>query len=211
MAFKQLIRVLFLAGLVLAANFVARAAEPVTIVGFGDSLMAGYQLPSGDAFPSKLQAALRGRGHQVSVINAGVSGDTTSGGRARLDWSVPDAADLVVLELGANDALRGIPPQLTEANLEAMVARLKQRGIKIVLVGMLAPPNMGSDYEQAFNAIFPRLAEKYQLPFYRFFLDGVAATPALLLSDGMHPNPQGIDKMVAGILPLIETVLKSGS
>lgn len=210
MAFKQLIRMLFLTGLVLVAYSAAKAAEPVTIVGFGDSLMAGYQLSSSDAFPSKLQAALRGKGHEVSVINAGVSGDTTSGGLARLDWSVPDAADLVVLELGANDALRGISPDLTQANLEAMITRLKQRGIKIVFAGMLAPPNMGADYEQAFNAIYPHLAEKHGLPFYQFFLEGVAAAPGLLLSDGMHPNPEGIDKMVAGILPLIEMIITSG-
>lgn len=211
MAFNQLIRALFLTGLVLVANSLAKAAEPTTIVGFGDSLMAGYQLPSSDAFPSKLQAALQGRGHEVSVINAGVSGDTTSGGLARLDWSVPDEADLVVLELGANDALRGIQPNLTQANLEAMITRLKQRGIAIVLVGMLAPPNMGPDYERAFNAIYPQLAEEHDLPFYPFFLEGVAATPGLLLSDGMHPNPEGVDKMVTGILPLIETVISSGS
>lgn len=210
MAFKQLIRALFLAGLVLAANFTAKAAEPVTIVGFGDSLMAGYQLPSSEAFPSKLQAALRSKGHEVSVINAGVSGDTTSGGLSRLDWSVPDTANLVVLELGANDALRGISPNLTQANLESMITRLKQRGIAIALVGMLAPPNMGADYGQAFNAIYPDLAEKHDLPFYRFFLEGVAATPDLLLSDGMHPNADGVDKMVAGILPMIETIITSG-
>lgn len=211
MAFKQLIRVLFLTGLVLVANSAAQANDPLSIVGFGDSLMAGYQLPSGDAFPSKLQAALRNRGHEVTVINAGVSGDTTSGGLARLDWSVPDSADLVVLELGANDALRGIAPELTQANLEAMITRLKQRDIKIVLVGMLAPPNMGVDYERAFNAIYPHLAEKHDLPFYPFFLDGVAATPSLLLGDGMHPNREGVDKMVAGILPLIERIITSGS
>lgn len=211
MAFKQFIRALFLVGPVLMAISAARAAEPVTIVGFGDSLMAGYQLNASDAFPTKLQAALRDNGHDVSVINAGVSGDTSSGGLARLDWSVPDQTNLIVLELGANDALRGIAPELTEANLEAMVTRLKQRGMAIVLVGMLAPPNMGPDYERAFNAIYPRLAKKHGLPFYEFFLDGVAATPALLLADGMHPNPEGVDKMVTGILPLIETVLMSGS
>ena len=210
MAFKHMIRAVLIAGLVVLAFSAARAENPVKIVGFGDSLMAGYQLASDAAFPSRLEAALRDKGHDVTVVNAGVSGDTSSGGLARLDWSVPDDTDLVILELGANDALRGILPELTRDNLDKMISRLKERGIGVVLAGMLAPPNMGPDYETAFNAIYPDLAERHGVPLHPFFLDGVAANQQLLLADGMHPNPDGVDVMVTAILPLMETALKSG-
>jgi acyl-CoA thioesterase I len=186
----------------------AAVAGPIRIVGLGDSLMAGYQLPPGDSFPEVLEKALRAKGYDVTVANAGVSGDTTSDGLQRLDWSVPAGTDAVILELGANDALRGIDPRTTEANLEAIIADLKKRGIATVLAGMLAPPNMGADYTQAFDAIYPRLAEKYGLVFYPFFLDRVAAKTQLLLPDGMHPNPQGVDAMVAGFLPTAETLIR---
>lgn len=182
-------------------------AEPHRIVGFGDSLMAGYQLDPGQSFPEKLEAALKTRGHDVVITNAGVSGDTTSGGLSRLDWSIPDDAGLVILELGANDMLRGISPEVTEKNLIAMITRLQERGIAVILVGMVAAPNLGSDYAESFDPIYPRLAETYDLPLYPFFLDGVVAEASLLLSDGMHPNPAGVDRMVEGFLPLIETVL----
>jgi acyl-CoA thioesterase I len=191
----------------LAATLGSAQADPVRIVGFGDSLMAGYQLGPGEAFPEKLQTALRARGHDVEVINAGVSGDTSSDGLARLDWSIPDATDLVIVEFGGNDALRGIPPEITEKNIDAMLARLKQREISALLAGMIAPPNMGADYAGEFNPIYPELAEKYRVPFYPFFLDGVAADPKLLISDGMHPNPTGVDRMVEGIIPLIEKAI----
>src|SRR5690606_20494140 len=183
------------------------AAEPYRIVGFGDSLMAGYQLDAGQSFPEKLEAALKARGHDVTVANAGVSGDTTSAGLSRLDWSVPDDTDLVILELGANDMLRGIAPELTEKNLTAMIERLKERGIPVILAGMMAAPNLGADYGDRFNRIYPELAEKYELPFYPFYLDGFAAEKSLLLEDGMHPNPQSVDRMVEGFLPVIEKVL----
>lgn len=207
MAFKRFYRLLPAAVFTLLLGVIAAAAEPYRIVGFGDSLMAGYQLDAGQSFPEKLEAALKARGHDVTVANAGVSGDTTSAGLSRLDWSVPDDTDLVILELGANDMLRGIAPELTEKNLTAMIERLKERGIPVILAGMMAAPNLGADYGDRFNRIYPELAEKYELPFYPFFLDGVAAEKSLLLEDGMHPNPQGVDRMVEGFLPVIEKVL----
>jgi len=182
----------------------ARATE---IVAFGDSLMAGYELPPEDAFPVKLEAALRERGHDVAIANAAVSGDTTSGGLARLDWSVPDGTDAVLLELGGNDALRGIGPEETRANLEKMIGRFRERGITVMLVGMLAPPNMGDAYAQAFDAIYPDLAGQYGLVFYPFFLDGVAAVDGLGLGDGIHPNGKGVDVMVERFLPYAEKLL----
>lgn len=201
----------FFASLAITALLSAGAAlaEPIKLVGFGDSLMAGYQLPAPDAFPVKLEAALKVRGYDVEVANAGVSGDTSSGGLARLDWSVPDGTKGVILELGANDALRGIAPEETEKNIDAMLTRLKERGIAVLLAGMLAPPNMGADYEKRFNGIYERMAEKHGVALYPFFLDGVAAQADLQIDDGMHPNPAGVDVMVAKILPTAEAFLKS--
>jgi acyl-CoA thioesterase-1 len=207
MGFKQLLRTFAAAGLVWAGSMVAAAADSIEIVGFGDSLMAGYQLDAGQSFPEKLEVALREKGHDVTVANAGVSGDTSSGGLSRLDWSVPDGTDLVILELGANDMLRGISPEITERNLDAMIARLRERGIAVLLAGMVAAPNLGEDYGEAFDGIFPRLAEKYGLVLYPFFLDGVAANTGLLLGDGMHPNPQGVDRMVERAMPAVERAL----
>jgi len=207
MGFKQLLRAFAAAGLVWASVILPAAAEPVEIVGFGDSLMAGYQLDAGQSFPDRLEAALREKGHEVRVTNAGVSGDTTSGGLSRLDWSVPDGTDLVILELGANDMLRGISPEITERNLDAMITRLKEREIAVLLAGMMAAPNLGDDYAAAFNGMFPRLAEKHDVMLYPFFLDGVATNSALLLDDGMHPNAQGIDRMVENALPMVEQAL----
>ncbi len=187
-----------LALLVLPAGADART---VAIVGLGDSLMAGYQLPPGDGFPEKLGAALKAKGLDVAVANAGVSGDTTADGLARIDWSVPDGTDGVILELGANDALRGIAPEETERNLDQMISRLKDRGIAVLLVGMLAPPNMGQDYAARFNSLYRRLADKYSLPLYPFFLDGVVLQPGLQLEDGMHPSSRGVDAMVERFMP----------
>lgn len=184
-------------------------AEPIKLVGFGDSLMAGYQLPAGDAFPVKLEAALRAKGHEVEIANAGVSGDTTSGGLARLDWSIPDGTQGVILELGANDALRGIAPEETEKNLDTMLTRLKERGIAVLLAGMLAPPNMGPDYGERFNGIYQRLADKHGVPLYPFFLEGVVTKADLQLEDGMHPNANGVDAMVQSILPAAESFVTS--
>ncbi|MBX5105245.1 arylesterase [Rhizobium lentis] len=174
----------------------AADARTINLVGFGDSLMAGYQLPPGDGFPEKLQAALKAKGLDVVIANAGVSGDTTTGGLARIDWSVPDGTDGVILELGANDALRGIPPEESEKNLDQMIARLKARGIAVLLVGMMAPPNMGADYAARFNPIYRKLSDKHGVRLYAFFLDGVALDAGLKLEDGMHPNARGVDVMV---------------
>ena len=195
----------FLAFCVTAMAAVTGAsADPIEVVGFGDSLMAGYQLEAADAFPVRLEAALRERGHAVEIANAGVSGDTTSAGLSRLDWSVPDGTDGVILELGANDALRGIAPQRTEENLDAILTRLSERGIPVLFVGMIAPPNMGGGYGEKFNGVFERLAEKHDVAFYPFFLDGVAAESSLNLADGMHPNAEGVAVMVERILPTVE-------
>lgn len=200
-----------LACLLVAGTGAARAqqARPVAIVALGDSLTAGYQLPPGDAFPVKLQAALKAKGLDVSVENAGVSGDTSTGGLERLDWAVGDGVDAVILELGANDALRGIAPEQTEKNLDAMLTRLKERGIAVLLAGMLAPPNMGPDYGERFNGIYQRMAEKHGVALYPFFLEGVVTKANLQLEDGMHPNSKGVDVMVATILPAAEAFIKS--
>lgn len=207
MAFKLWPRAALLAGLAVVALAAAARADPYRIVGFGDSLMAGYGLDAGQGFPERLQKALRDRGHDVVIANAGVSGDTSSGGLARLDWSVPDGTRLVILELGANDMLRGIGPEVTERNLDALIARLKERGIAVLLAGMRAAPNLGPDYQSAFDSIYPRLAGKHGVPLYPFFLDGVAADRALLLDDGMHPNARGIDRIVEKVLPEVERIL----
>jgi acyl-CoA thioesterase-1 len=183
------------------------ADRPVRIVALGDSLTAGYGLPAADAFPAKLQAALRARGHIVEIENAGVSGDTSTGGRDRLDWSVGEGVEAVILELGANDALRGIDPKVTRAALDDILTRLTARGVIVLMTGMLAPPNMGPDYRAAFDPIFPELAARHGVLFYPFFLDGVAADRALNLADGIHPNAAGIDVIVARILPKAEEML----
>ena len=202
--FARLVASLFLAASLLSAS---ASAEPYRIVGFGDSLMAGYGLDAGQSFPEKLEKALRDRGHDVVIVNAGVSGDTTSGGLARLDWSIPDGTQLVILELGANDMLRGVAPALTRKNLDAMISRLRDRKIDVLLAGMLAAPNLGPEYQSAFDTIFPALAAEYGVPLYPFFLDGVAGQPQFLLDDGMHPNAAGVDRMVARAVPAIEKLL----
>lgn len=207
MSFKLLVR--FAAALCITVLGLAGSAsgEPYKIVGFGDSLMAGYGLDAGLSFPEKLENALREKGHDVVIVNAGVSGDTTSGGLSRLDWSVPDGTQLVILELGANDMLRGIEPQQTRQNLDTMITRLRQKNITVLLAGMLAAPNLGPDYQAAFDAIFPELAEKHGIELYPFFLDGVAGQPTYQLKDGMHPNAAGIDIMVSRVLPTVEKLL----
>jgi len=202
MRFKVgLLHIAVIAGSLLAATL-ANAAT-INLVGFGDSLMAGFQLPPGDGFPEKLQAALKAKGVDVAITNAGVSGDTSTGGLARVDWSVPDGTSGVILELGANDALRGIAPEETERNLDEIIARLKGRGIPVLLAGMVAPPNMGADYAARFNPIFEKLAQKHQVPLYAFFLDGVVLDPSLKLEDGMHPNSKGVDVMVQKMEPAV--------
>jgi len=175
----------------------------------GDSLSAGYNLPGDKAFPAVLEKALRVRGHHVKVVNAGVSGDTTTGGLERLDWSVPDDASGVIVELGANDMLRGIDPAIPRAALDKIISRLKQRNIPVLLAGMRAAPNLGGRYSEDFEGIYQDLAKRHGLMLYPFFLDGVAGDRNLLLPDGMHPNPVGVQMMVSKILPTVEQFLTS--
>ncbi|HSE78460.1 MAG TPA: arylesterase [Alphaproteobacteria bacterium] len=178
------------------------------LVVLGDSLAAGYGLPSEEAFPARLQSALAAAGHTVEVINAGVSGDTTAGGLARLDWALGNPAPgFAIVELGANDALRGLDPARAYENLDRIIARLKQRSVKVLLAGMKAPRNLGRDYANAFDAIYPRLAEKHRVALYDFFLDGVAAIPALNQRDGIHPNARGVEIIVERILPHVTRLL----
>ena len=183
------------------------AARAVTILVFGDSLTAGYGLSGRDSFPSRLAAALRDVVPGVQVINGSVSGDTTAGGLARLDWLMRGKPDLVIVELGANDALRGHDPAATRRNLDAIIAQILARGARVLLAGMLAPPNMGAKFANKFNEIFPDVARRHNIVFYRFFLDGVAGIPALNLNDGMHPNAHGIAVIVERMLPAIRAAL----
>lgn len=195
---------LFLCGNAAAAADDAR----LSILALGDSLSAGYNLSHDAAFPVQLEEALREKGYDVTVINAGVSGDTTAGGLSRLDWTLgDDVPDVTILELGANDALRGLPPAQVEANLAAIIEGLQARGSRVLLAGMLAPPNMGADYAEAFNAIYPALADRYDTALYPFFLDGVAGQTALLQSDAMHPTADGVAEIVRRILPKVEKLL----
>jgi len=182
-------------------------AKPIRIVVLGDSLSAGYGLSGAAAFPARLQKALQAKGLNVEMTNAGVSGDTASGGRDRLDWSVPDGTDAVILELGANDALRGIDPEVTRAALSDILTRLKARHIRVLLCGMLAPPNYGADYATRFNALYPALAKSFDIPLYPFFLTGVAADARLNQADGLHPTEEGVDTIVTHILPTVEAFL----
>ncbi len=187
----------------LSAPFSLAAAEPATILVLGDSLTAGYGLAEEEAFPAQLEQALFAAGIGVRVINAGISGDTSAGGAARLEWSLADHPDLVILALGANDALRGLSPDQTRINLAAIITRLQERQIDVLLAGMLAPRNMGEDYYNSFDKIYPELAQEFAIPLYPFFLEGVAGKPELNLADGIHPNPAGVRVMVEGILPLV--------
>lgn len=182
-------------------------AETITITAFGDSLTAGYGLAPEDAFPVVLEEALRAKGHDVTIINSGVSGDTTTAGRDRLEWSLDPATDGVILELGANDALRGISPSISRENLDWMVETLVGKGHDVLIAGMVAPPNLGRDYAGDFNPIFADLAEQYETLLYPFFLDGVAAEASLNQSDGIHPNRAGVDVIVERILPSVEALI----
>jgi acyl-CoA thioesterase-1 len=181
-----------------------QATKPIRIVVLGDSLSAGFGLAAPDAFPAKLQKALKDKGIDVDMSNAGVSGDTSSGGRDRLDWSVPEGTEGVIVELGANDALRGTDPAVTRAALSDILARLKARRIAVMLCGMLAPPNYGSDYAARFNAIYTDLANSFGVTLYPFFLDGVAANAVLNQADGLHPTAAGVDVIVGNIMPTVE-------
>ncbi|MFG1379522.1 arylesterase [Xanthobacter autotrophicus] len=192
-----------------ASGVSARPAEArtVRIVAFGDSLTAGYGLPASAAFPARLEAALKAKGLDVSVENAGVSGETASQGLARLDWSIGEGTDAVIVELGANDMLRGLNPAATRTALSEIVRRLKTRGITVLLAGMRAAPNLGRPYQETFDAIFPELAAAEGVLLYPFFLDGVAGERTLVQPDGLHPNAEGVRRIVAGILPKAEELV----
>lgn len=195
------------AGMGLVTPYPGAAERIVNIVALGDSLTAGYGLAANEAFPAQLQRALTAKGLAVNVVNAGVSGDTTAGGLARLDWSVPDGTDAVILELGANDALRGFDPAVTRKALDTMLRRLQERKISVLLCGMVAPPNMGAEYGRAFNAIYPDLAAETGAILYPFFLTGVAADPKLNQGDGLHPTAAGVAVIVDRILPQVEELI----
>ena len=188
-------------------GFAQAPAKPLRMVVLGDSLSAGLGLSAAAAFPARLQKSLEAKGIKVDIINAGVSGDTASGGRDRLDWSVPDGTEAVILELGANDALRGTDPAVTRAALTDILTRLKARKIAVLLCGMLAPPNYGQEYAARFNAIYPELSKSFGVPLYSFFLEGVAADARLNQADGLHPTAEGVDVIVKNILPMVEALL----
>ena len=191
----------------IAAGDSARAEVRLAVL--GDSLTAGYGLAQSDSFPAQLEAKLADAGLAVVVINAGVSGDTTAGGRRRLDWLLDDEPQAVIIELGANDGRRGIDPEQTFRNLDAILTRLAEEGLPVLLTGMWAPPNYGLAYGKAFKAVFPRLAEKHDVELYPFFLDGVAGRAGLNQRDGIHPNAEGVAVIVEGILPQVEGLLES--
>ncbi len=195
-----------------AANAPARAEaaqdqQQIVILSFGDSLMAGYQIPIDKAFPAQLEAALRQKGYNVRVLNSGVSGDTAADGLARLEWSLTEKVDGAIVEFGANDALRGIDPKVTEPLLGEILKTLKEKNIELVVAGMEAPRNWGKDYDDAFRAMYPRLAAKYGALLYPFFLKDVATVPSLNLADGLHPAPEGVAVVVRNILPEVEKLI----
>jgi acyl-CoA thioesterase-1 len=198
---------LMAAGTASAQSPGSKATKPIKMVVLGDSLSAGLGLSASAAFPERLQKALQTKKIAVDIINAGVSGDTSSGGRDRLDWSVPEGTEAVILELGANDALRGIDPKLTRSALTDILTRLKARGVAVLLCGMVAPPNYGADYSARFNAIYPDLAKSFGVPLYPFFLEGVATDAKLNQADGLHPTAEGVDVIVRNILPAVEAFL----
>ncbi len=208
---RQMVRTMVLVNLWLAASLGAVTAvepdAPLRIVAFGDSLTAGYMLKPTESFPAQLEAALRAKGLAVEVANAGVSGDTTAAGLERLDWAIPDGTDAVIVELGANDALRGLAPEEARANLDKILARLKARNIDVLLAGMAAPKNWGKTYEDAFSAIYSDLAAAHGALLYPFFLDGVALDAKLNLADGLHPTGEGVGVIVARILPKVEELI----
>ncbi|HTV31583.1 MAG TPA: arylesterase [Methylocella sp.] len=187
----------------------AEGGAPLKLIALGDSLTAGYGLPAAAAFPSVLEKRLREEGYNLTIVNAGVSGDTASGGLTRIDWTLHGGADGVIVELGANDMLRGIDPGVTRSALDGICAKIAARNIKILIAGMKATPSLGADYQARFDSIYPELARKYHAPLYPFFLDGVAGHPALLLEDHLHPSPEGVRRIVEGILPLVHSFLRA--
>lgn len=207
-AWRRIVNVLASLSVVMGTAWSAWANDAMTILALGDSLTAGYGLAQSDSFPSQLETALRAQGHDITVVNGGVSGDTSAGGRSRLDWLVDASVDLVVIELGANDGLRGIEPSQTRQNIEWILDRLKEKKVPALLTGMLAPPNLGADYGAEFKAIYPDLATKYEVPLDPFFLQDVAANPDLNQADGIHPNKRGVDIIVQRLVPMVLDTLK---
>jgi acyl-CoA thioesterase-1 len=207
--FKTLLSIVLLLAfsLFFGAGAGQAVAAPVKILALGSSLTQGYGLPPGTEFTVQLQAALKAAGIDAVVTNAGVSGDTSAGGLARLDWSLADHPDVVILELGSNDMLRGIPPAVTEKNLRAILDKLRGAQVKVLLTGMHAQRNLGAEYVKQFDTIYPRLAKDYNVLFYPFFLDGVALNPKLNQADGMHPNPAGVKVVVARMLPYVKKLV----
>ena len=193
----------FLAVFLALSMTTAAQAAPIKILAFGDSLTAGFGVAPGDAYPVKLQAALKAKGYDVTIINAGVSGDTTAGGLARLDWALQDHPDYALVELGANDMLRGLDPEVTEANLDKILTGLEAARVKVLLMGMASSNNWGTDYKQHFDRIYPDLAARHHVPLYPFFLDGVALAPRLNQPDMLHPTAAGVDVIVARTLPAV--------
>jgi acyl-CoA thioesterase-1 len=209
-AFRRFIAIGMIVSLMTTAQLTAAwaaSSRPLTIVAFGDSLTAGYGVKTSEAFPAQLQMALEAKGHKVTIINAGVSGDTTAGGLERLDWALDPKPDAVILELSANDALRGLDPKVPKENLDKMLASLKAKGIPVLLTGMKSPGNWGMDYNKRFDAIFPELAAKYDVPLYPFFLDGILLDPSFTQPDGLHPTGKGIAEIVKRILPDVEALI----
>jgi len=205
MRFFKALSTIFLLAIMAAAG--QADAKTVKILALGSSLTQGYGLPPGTEFTVQLQAALKKEGIDATVTNAGVSGDTSAGGLARLDWSLADHPDAVILELGSNDMLRGLPPADTEKNLRAILDKLRAAHVKVLLTGMHAQRNLGADYVKQFDPIYPRLAKAYNVLFYPFFLDGVALNPKLNQADGMHPNPAGVKVIVARMLPYVKKLI----
>ncbi|MCB5174577.1 arylesterase [Microvirga lenta] len=196
-----------LAAVVVPVHAPVAQEDPIRLVALGDSLTAGYGLPQEAAFPVVLERALKAKGYNVEIANAGVSGDTATAGLDRLDWSVPDGTDGVIVELGANDMLRGVDPSVPRKAIDTIVTRLKERGIPVMLAGMYASRNLGPDYVQKFDSLYPDIAKKHDLVLYPFFLDGVAGERSLNLQDGIHPTAKGVEIIVERILPTVETFL----
>lgn len=211
MAMRIVFKTIVVALLVASPVAAQAAGRPIRILAFGDSLTQGYGVPPGDDFPDVLEHALKAKGLNVSVINAGVSGDTSAGGLARLDWSLEDAnnpPDAAILELGANDGLRGLPVDDMAKNLDTILARFKARGIPVLLAGMKAPRNYGDAYAKQFDAVYPQLARKYGVLLYPFFLDGVALNTNLIQADGLHPNPAGVEVIVRNMTPMVVRLIE---
>jgi acyl-CoA thioesterase I len=204
--FKRILASISLAAALLAAQ-IAFAAQPIKLLAFGTSLTQGYNLPPGTEFTVVLQQKLKAAGINATVVNAGVSGDTSSDGLSRLDWSLADHPDAAIVEMGSNDALRGIDPSLTEKNIAVMLAKFKAAHVPVLLLGMKAPRNLGPEYQKAFDPIYPKLAKEYGALLYPFMLDGVAMNPKLNQADGLHPNPEGVKVIVARVLPYVEKLV----